>query len=156
MYAADSDVLSIASRSFSSLLALLSGTVCCLILSLTASAALYRNERLLADPTRFRQISERIPAGRWGNPEDFAGPVVFLASSASQYVCGELLVVDGVCIFYVMVSDLTQTSLSGLDGSLGRRHLFSRQTGKLRGCKVCLRSTLGFAWPLYLPLIDET
>ncbi|KAG2156851.1 uncharacterized protein EDB93DRAFT_1125956 [Suillus bovinus] len=53
------------------------------------------NERLLADPTRFRQISERIPAGRWGSPEDFAGPVVFLASSASQYVCGELLVVDG-------------------------------------------------------------
>ncbi|KIJ61604.1 hypothetical protein HYDPIDRAFT_115765 [Hydnomerulius pinastri MD-312] len=53
------------------------------------------NERLLADPTRSRQISERIPAGRWGDPQDFAGPVVFLASSASQYVCGELLVVDG-------------------------------------------------------------
>lgn len=55
-----------------------------------------RNERLLKDPTRLRQISERIPAGRWGDPKDFAGPVVFLASSASQYVCGELLVVDGV------------------------------------------------------------
>ncbi|KAF5311151.1 hypothetical protein D9619_007808 [Psilocybe cf. subviscida] len=53
------------------------------------------NEKLLADPTRLRQISERIPAGRWGEPEDFAGPVVFLASLASQYVCGELLVVDG-------------------------------------------------------------
>ncbi|KAF8137453.1 NAD(P)-binding protein [Boletus edulis] len=53
------------------------------------------NERLLADKTRFRQISERIPAGRWGDPKDFAGPVVFLASNASQYVCGELLVVDG-------------------------------------------------------------
>ncbi|GLB42384.1 putative KR domain containing protein [Lyophyllum shimeji] len=53
------------------------------------------NERLLADPVRLRQISERIPAGRWGDPKDFAGPVVFLASSASQYVCGELLVVDG-------------------------------------------------------------
>ncbi|KAI0045033.1 NAD-P-binding protein [Auriscalpium vulgare] len=53
------------------------------------------NERLLADPVRLRQISERIPAGRWGQPNDFAGPVVFLASSASQYVCGELLVVDG-------------------------------------------------------------
>ncbi|KAF9233415.1 NAD(P)-binding protein [Melanogaster broomeanus] len=53
------------------------------------------NERLLADPARLRQISERIPAGRWGEPRDFAGPVVFLASSASQYVCGELLVVDG-------------------------------------------------------------
>ena len=47
---------------------------------------------------RFRQISERIPAGRWGDPKDFAGPVVFLASAASQYVCGEILVVDGVKI----------------------------------------------------------
>ena len=56
----------------------------------------YRNEKLLADPVRLRQISERIPAGRWGDPRDFAGPVVFLASNASQYVCGELLVVDGV------------------------------------------------------------
>ena len=55
-----------------------------------------RNEKLLADPVRLRQISERIPAGRWGDPKDFAGPVVFLASKASQYVCGELLVVDGV------------------------------------------------------------
>ena len=55
-----------------------------------------RNEKLLKDPTRLRQISERIPAGRWGDPKDFAGPVVFLASGASQYVCGELLVVDGV------------------------------------------------------------
>jgi len=53
------------------------------------------NEKLLADPTRLRQISERIPAGRWGEPRDFAGPIVFLASAASQYVCGELLVVDG-------------------------------------------------------------
>ncbi|RDB28056.1 2-dehydro-3-deoxy-D-gluconate 5-dehydrogenase [Hypsizygus marmoreus] len=53
------------------------------------------NERLLADPVRLRQISERIPAVRWGEPKDFAGPVVFLASAASQYVCGELLVVDG-------------------------------------------------------------
>jgi NAD(P)-dependent dehydrogenase (short-subunit alcohol dehydrogenase family) len=54
------------------------------------------NENLLQDPVRLPQISERIPAGRWGRPEDFAGPVVFLASKASQYVCGEVLVVDGV------------------------------------------------------------
>ncbi|KAI0316372.1 NAD-P-binding protein [Amylostereum chailletii] len=53
------------------------------------------NQKLLADPVRLRQISERIPAGRWGAPADFAGPIVFLASAASQYVCGELLVVDG-------------------------------------------------------------
>ena len=57
-------------------------------------------EKLLKDPTRLRQISERIPAGRWGDPKDFAGPVVFLASPASQYVCGELLVVDGVSTYY--------------------------------------------------------
>ena len=57
---------------------------------------LCRNEKLLADPVRLRQISERIPAGRWGQPVDFAGPVVFLASKASQYVCGELVAVDGV------------------------------------------------------------
>ncbi|GJJ14905.1 hypothetical protein Clacol_009175 [Clathrus columnatus] len=42
------------------------------------------NSRLLADPVRFRQISERIPAGRWGKPEDFAGPIVFLASEANK------------------------------------------------------------------------
>ena len=57
---------------------------------------LNRNEKLLQDPVRYRQISERIPAGRWGDPKDFAGPIVFLASAASQYVCGEILVVDGV------------------------------------------------------------
>ena len=63
-----------------------------------------RNEKLLQDPVRLRQISERIPAGRWGEPRDFAGPVVFLASAASQYVCGELLVVDGVRLLYLFLS----------------------------------------------------
>lgn len=53
------------------------------------------NERLLADQTRLRQISERIPAARWGEPADFKGPLLFLASEASQYVSGEMLVVDG-------------------------------------------------------------
>lgn len=50
---------------------------------------------LRADATRFRQITERIPAGRWGRPEDLGGAVVFLASPASDYVHGHLLVVDG-------------------------------------------------------------
>ncbi|KXN92132.1 2-dehydro-3-deoxy-D-gluconate 5-dehydrogenase [Leucoagaricus sp. SymC.cos] len=58
------------------------------------------NEKLLKDPVRLRQILERIPAGRWGQPKDFAGPVVFLASRASQYVCGEILVVDGVSVSF--------------------------------------------------------
>ncbi|KAJ7282697.1 NAD-binding protein [Mycena rebaudengoi] len=53
------------------------------------------NTALIADPARARQILERIPAGRWGAPDDFAGAVVFLASRASDYVCGESLVVDG-------------------------------------------------------------
>jgi 2-deoxy-D-gluconate 3-dehydrogenase len=44
---------------------------------------------------RRRQITERIPAGRWGLPEDLAGAAIFLASSASNYVNGHLLVVDG-------------------------------------------------------------
>lgn len=50
---------------------------------------------LQADPVRSRQIGERIPAGRWGKPEDLGGAVVFLSSSASDYVNGHVLVVDG-------------------------------------------------------------
>lgn len=50
---------------------------------------------LRKDPERSRQIAERIPAGRWGTPEDLAGAVVFLASSAAEYVHGHVLVVDG-------------------------------------------------------------
>jgi 2-deoxy-D-gluconate 3-dehydrogenase len=50
---------------------------------------------LRADATRFRQITERIPAGRWGRPGDLAGAVIFLSSSASDYVNGHVLVVDG-------------------------------------------------------------
>jgi len=50
---------------------------------------------LRQDAARFRQISERIPAGRWGKPEDLAGAVVFLASPAADYVHGHVLVVDG-------------------------------------------------------------
>lgn len=52
-------------------------------------------EALRGDPERYRQILERIPAGRWGVPEDLAGAVVFLASRASDYVHGHVLVVDG-------------------------------------------------------------
>ncbi|MCX6876691.1 MAG: SDR family oxidoreductase [Verrucomicrobia bacterium] len=50
---------------------------------------------LRADPVRNQQILARIPAGRWGEAADFKGPVVFLASDASRYVHGEILVVDG-------------------------------------------------------------
>jgi len=50
---------------------------------------------LRADAVRSQQILERIPAGRWGTPSDLAGAAVFLASSASDYVNGHILIVDG-------------------------------------------------------------
>ncbi len=50
---------------------------------------------LRADPVRNPAILERIPAGRWGKPEDLQGAVVFLASRASDYVNGSIVVVDG-------------------------------------------------------------
>jgi 2-deoxy-D-gluconate 3-dehydrogenase len=52
-------------------------------------------EALRADETRSRQIMERIPAGRWGQPEDLAGVAVFLASQASDYMHGAIVPVDG-------------------------------------------------------------
>ncbi|MET3566780.1 2-deoxy-D-gluconate 3-dehydrogenase [Leifsonia sp. 563] len=47
------------------------------------------------DPDRSRSILERIPAGRWGTPEDIGGAAVFLASDAARYVSGAILPVDG-------------------------------------------------------------
>ncbi|WP_082215726.1 2-dehydro-3-deoxy-D-gluconate 5-dehydrogenase KduD [Dyadobacter psychrophilus] len=52
-------------------------------------------EALRNDPVRSKSILDRIPAGRWGMPEDFKGPAVFLASDASSYVNGAILTVDG-------------------------------------------------------------
>ncbi|CAA7268238.1 unnamed protein product [Cyclocybe aegerita] len=84
------------------------------------------NEKLLKDPIRLRQISERIPAGRWGRPEDFAGPVVFLASKASQYVCGEVLVVDGNVILLIGVLGCSLNTLPP-------RHLLGHYDNASRG-----------------------
>ncbi|GFP52955.1 hypothetical protein ACSS6W_000387 [Trichoderma asperelloides] len=53
------------------------------------------NTALLNNPERLASISARIPAGRWGSPEDFKGTSVYLASKASGYVSGHTLVVDG-------------------------------------------------------------
>jgi 2-deoxy-D-gluconate 3-dehydrogenase len=50
---------------------------------------------LQQDEVRNRQILERIPASRWGDPQDLAGAAVFLSSNASDYVNGHVLVVDG-------------------------------------------------------------
>ncbi len=52
-------------------------------------------ETLRNDPVRSKFILELIPAGRWGSVEDFKGPIVSLASSASDYVSGKTLTVDG-------------------------------------------------------------
>lgn len=52
-------------------------------------------QALRQDADRSQSILSRIPAGRWGEPTDFKGPVVFLSSEASQYVHGTILLVDG-------------------------------------------------------------
>jgi 2-deoxy-D-gluconate 3-dehydrogenase len=52
-------------------------------------------QALREDPKRNRGILNRIPFGRWGTPEDLKGAVVYLASEASDYVCGTILIVDG-------------------------------------------------------------
>jgi 2-dehydro-3-deoxy-D-gluconate 5-dehydrogenase len=52
-------------------------------------------QRLRDDATRFAEITSRIPAGRWGTPNELAGAAVFLASAASNYVNGHVLLVDG-------------------------------------------------------------
>lgn len=53
------------------------------------------NEALLNNQVRYDQISARIPAGRWGTIDDMKGTTVFLASQASDYVCGAIIPVDG-------------------------------------------------------------
>jgi len=53
------------------------------------------NSALIADPVRMEQLLVRIPAGRWGQPEDIGNVVVFLASPAAIYVHGQVLAVDG-------------------------------------------------------------
>jgi 2-deoxy-D-gluconate 3-dehydrogenase len=58
-------------------------------------AATDNTEALRADPARSRQILDRIPMGRWAEPEDMATAVLFLASPASSYVTGAIVPVDG-------------------------------------------------------------
>lgn len=52
-------------------------------------------EALRNDAVRSKSILDRIPAGRWGEPEDFKGPAVFLSSAASDYMTGSIVLVDG-------------------------------------------------------------
>ena len=53
------------------------------------------NTRILEDEARNASITARIPAGRWGTPEDMKGTVIFLASHASDYLSGAVIPVDG-------------------------------------------------------------
>ena len=53
------------------------------------------NTALIEDPVRYRDISARIPANRWGDPEDMQGIVIFLTSEASDYVHGIVIPIDG-------------------------------------------------------------
>ncbi|KAL3425166.1 2-deoxy-D-gluconate 3-dehydrogenase [Phlyctema vagabunda] len=51
--------------------------------------------RTSSDKTYLKSITDRIPAGRWGEPSEFKGPAIFLASEASSYINGEIMIVDG-------------------------------------------------------------
>ncbi|WP_319563119.1 SDR family NAD(P)-dependent oxidoreductase [Marispirochaeta sp.] len=53
------------------------------------------NEKLIQDKVRYAEITNRIPAGRWGEPGDMKGPAIFLASAASDYLSGVIIPVDG-------------------------------------------------------------
>ena len=50
---------------------------------------------VVEDPVRTEEIMGRLPAGRWGQPDDFEGPVIFLAPAASDYLSGAVIPVDG-------------------------------------------------------------
>ncbi|GAG71975.1 unnamed protein product, partial [marine sediment metagenome] len=54
-----------------------------------------QTEPLRKDKNRYKELSDRIPLGRWGNPEDLGGVAVFLASEASDYITGQTIWVDG-------------------------------------------------------------
>lgn len=78
------------------------------------------NTALLDDEERSKQILGRIPANRWGSPEDFKGPVVFLASQASNYVNGEILVVDGGWMGKIIILTLSFFNCIKLFSLVGR------------------------------------
>jgi len=68
----------------------------------TEMTDLFREPQADGGPHPFHKfIISRTPAGRWGVPEDLAGPVVFLASSASDFVNGHILYVDGGLLAYI-------------------------------------------------------
>jgi NAD(P)-dependent dehydrogenase (short-subunit alcohol dehydrogenase family) len=60
------------------------------LLDLTGKRAL-----ILSNPKAVAGLAQQIPLGRWAQPEDLVGPVLFFASAASDYVTGQILLVDG-------------------------------------------------------------
>lgn len=65
--------------------------------------------RTAADQTMYQSISQRIPVGRWGTPDDFKGAVVFLASKANSYITGEILM---VCFCFYLPKESLKASRS--------------------------------------------
>jgi NAD(P)-dependent dehydrogenase (short-subunit alcohol dehydrogenase family) len=53
------------------------------------------NRPLMNNPAAFQAFVDRIPLGRWGDPQELAGPILFLASDASSFMTGAVLTVDG-------------------------------------------------------------
>lgn len=60
------------------------------------------------DKTYYKSITDRIPMGRWGNPEEFKGTVVFLASKASSYITGESITVSQDLFLFVFVVSIVK------------------------------------------------
>lgn len=99
------------------------------------------NTALIADPTRSRQILERIPSARWGTPEDFTAAILFLAGKGSDYVCGECVTVSlaglNVCPERVASADhiaaLCSSRLTA-DGWLGKHQLLPTLVTSIVDC----------------------
>jgi len=53
------------------------------------------NAAILKHPVAKQRVEQRVPLGRWGNPDDVVGPVLFLASDAARYITGHTLPIDG-------------------------------------------------------------
>jgi NAD(P)-dependent dehydrogenase (short-subunit alcohol dehydrogenase family) len=68
--------------------------------------------RFNPDQTYNKSITDRIPAGKWGEPNDFKGPAIFLASNASSYVSGDILLVRQLIDLQVSSADSLSRSMA--------------------------------------------
>lgn len=60
------------------------------------------------DKTYYKSITDRIPMGRWGDPEEFKGTVVFLAGKASSYITGEIIAVSRELFLFVFAVSIAK------------------------------------------------